>query len=234
MLKEILLEGNITANVKFFVSQWNNYSISSGLRYRTEEEKIAVLLSAVGEECFRMYENFPLTSEDKSTAENVLKAIVKYTVPNVNKRYERAMFNMTINKIKVAELSEKQLRELTENEEVNRVRQIPRSRSKERRNMKTKDRKRENSEFYDRKEKCNYCGYDKHNENEKCPAYGKQCNYCKKNNHFATVCLRNKNTKSNEEVNQMRHEENNEWQDEVIYSLGVGPSRENNCNAIKF
>lgn len=93
--KSISVTGDVAASVKYFMVSWNNYKIACGLGSRPEKEQIAVLLSCVGEDCYRHYENFPLTAQDKTSTENILKAIEKYLVPKANKRYERAMFNLT-------------------------------------------------------------------------------------------------------------------------------------------
>lgn len=93
--KPINMEGDLKINISYFISTWNNYSLASGLNKRPQEEQIAVLLSAIGEESYKRYENFPLTAEDRATANNVLKAIERHMVPETNPRYERAMFNLT-------------------------------------------------------------------------------------------------------------------------------------------
>lgn len=55
---------------------------------------MSVLLIAIGEECFKRYQNFPITQDDKSTCESLLQAIEKNLTPTINKRYERAVFNL--------------------------------------------------------------------------------------------------------------------------------------------
>lgn len=93
--KEIKLsEGDVTANFKYFKSQWTNYMTASGLSNSDEEVKKATLLSVIGEECHRRYENLPLSTEEKRTSETMLKAMEKYLTPQKNVRYERAVFNM--------------------------------------------------------------------------------------------------------------------------------------------
>lgn len=93
--KEIRLsEGDVTANFKYFKSQWTNYVTASGLGNSDENVKKATLLSIIGEECHRRYENLPLNEEEKATAESMLKALEKYLTPKKNVRYERAIFNM--------------------------------------------------------------------------------------------------------------------------------------------
>lgn len=88
-----ITEGNVKTNFKFFGTQWKEYLTASGLGSCTEEVKKATLLSAVGEECLRVYENLPLTEADRRTADTLLAAIEKHLAPTVNVRYERAIFN---------------------------------------------------------------------------------------------------------------------------------------------
>lgn len=88
------------ANVKYFKSIWENYALASGLHTRPQNEQIAVLLSAIGEDCYKCYENFPLTAEDRVTTVTLLAVIEKNLVPESNKRYERALFNLTAQKEK--------------------------------------------------------------------------------------------------------------------------------------
>lgn len=87
-------EGDISGNFNFFKLQWDNYIIASGIASQTEEVKISILLSTVGEDCLRMIQNFPLSTEDKATSSTLLAAIGRNMTPTVNIRYERAVFNM--------------------------------------------------------------------------------------------------------------------------------------------
>lgn len=90
----IISEGDLMVNFNFFKMQWNNYLIASGANAQTEEVKKSILLSAIGDECLKMYTNFPLTENDRANADNLLNAIERHLTPTVNKRYERAVFNM--------------------------------------------------------------------------------------------------------------------------------------------
>ncbi|CAH1366264.1 unnamed protein product [Tenebrio molitor] len=87
-------EGDIAENFKFFQRSWENYLKASGLSKRANDEQIAVLMTAVGDEVFKRFPNFNIEDEDQQTAEKVLKAIGRNLTPQVNKRYERAVFNL--------------------------------------------------------------------------------------------------------------------------------------------
>jgi hypothetical protein len=87
-------EGDITENFKFFQRSRENYLKASGLSKRANDEQIAVLMTAVGDEVFKRFPNFNIEDEDQQTGEKVLKAIGRNLTPQVNKRYERAVFNL--------------------------------------------------------------------------------------------------------------------------------------------
>lgn len=94
--KPIDLNGDVSANMKFFRATWENYKLASGLENSTEQEKIAVLQCALGEDCFKRFSNFPLSEDDRSTSNNLINAIERFIVPAHNRRYERAMFNTMV------------------------------------------------------------------------------------------------------------------------------------------
>nr|KAH0807779.1 hypothetical protein GEV33_015012 [Tenebrio molitor] len=87
-------EGDIAENFKFFQRSWENYLKASGLSKRANDEQIAVLMTAVGDEVFKRFPNFNIEDEDQQTAEKVLKAIGRNLTPQVNKRYKRVVFNL--------------------------------------------------------------------------------------------------------------------------------------------
>lgn len=96
MPKPIDFEGDLKANVNFFKATWKNYVLASGLSNRSEPERISVLLLAIGEKCFKLYENLPLSEEDRKTSDSLLEALTKHLLPEYNTRYERAIFNMAM------------------------------------------------------------------------------------------------------------------------------------------
>lgn len=66
--------------------------MASNLQDKDEDKKIAILLTAIGDDVFRRYNSLPLSDDDKSTEKKLLTALGKCFTPEVNKRYERAMF----------------------------------------------------------------------------------------------------------------------------------------------
>lgn len=93
-------DGDIIENFRFFQLQWNNYLVASGANANTEEIKKSTLLSAIGDDCLKMYTSFVLTEADEATEKSLLNAIGRNLTPVINKRYERAIFNLAIQKPK--------------------------------------------------------------------------------------------------------------------------------------
>lgn len=87
-------EGDISENFNFFKRSWNNYLIASGLGNQPEETKKAVLLTAIGEDVFKRYHNITFAEGEEETEKTLLEAIGKNLTPEINKRYERAIFNL--------------------------------------------------------------------------------------------------------------------------------------------
>lgn len=56
-------------NFNFFKLQWKNYLVASGAN--TEEVKKSILLVAIGDDCLKRYENFPLTPEERATSDTL-------------------------------------------------------------------------------------------------------------------------------------------------------------------
>lgn len=293
--KPIDLDGDLKVNMKYFIATWTNYSLASGLDKRPQAEQIAVLLSAIGEEAFKRYENFVLTDADKATAHSLLTAIEKCMVPETNPRYQRAMFNLTtqnenesidqyvnrlktmvktcryrcdaqgcnkdlsdeylldklcisirnvrlreklyddnkitledaINKIRVAELTERQLKELSNPGPsnvvaVNKIHRQSSSQKKER-PIVNKNDYRKSSEYTKRNDfvvKCKFCGRGHERDKEKCPAYQSKCSNCGKWNHFATVCNQKKHIKNVKTIGEDSENstDSDDERNEVVYT----------------
>lgn len=91
-------DGDVIDNFKFFQLQWNNYLVASGTDNKSEEVKKSTLLAAIGEDCLKRYTSFTLTDDDQLTEKSLLNAIGRNLMPVLNKRYERAMFNLATQK----------------------------------------------------------------------------------------------------------------------------------------
>lgn len=89
------IKSDIADNMKYFKLSWKNYLEAINLNIRPVKQQIATLLSAIGKDCLRRYENFILTQEDQVSYDAILSAIERNLLPTINKRYERAIFNTT-------------------------------------------------------------------------------------------------------------------------------------------
>lgn len=89
-----LTNGNISEQWNFFKSSWENYCVASDMNKQSNEKQIAVLLSCIGDELFKRYNNMNISADDKNTANRLIIAIGKQLTPEKNKRYERAIFNL--------------------------------------------------------------------------------------------------------------------------------------------
>lgn len=115
-----LKDGDIIGNFKFFQLQWNNYLVASGTDSKSEDVKKSTLLAAIGEDCLKRYTTFTLTDEDQLSEKNLLNAIGRNLMPIINKRYERAMFNLATQKGKESYVTYmNRLRKLIKNCEYN-------------------------------------------------------------------------------------------------------------------
>ena len=92
--------------------------------------------------------------------------------------------DLTLNKCidicRSKEVTDKQIKSLTEPEEINQVK------STKEKKQRTFERKKGLQSG--KKVSCNFCGYEHPPDKKKCPAWGKVCNRCKERNHFAKKC----------------------------------------------
>ena len=90
------IERDIAQNFEFFVKNWQNYCIATGIdKWSVEDEnkKVHMLLTAIGDQALLKYNHFNLTDDDKSSCIKVIKGIRKVLSGKKNVIYERAIFN---------------------------------------------------------------------------------------------------------------------------------------------
>lgn len=88
-------EGNVAENFRKFKQNFEIYLKASGLTTKTNDQKVAILLNAIGEEGVEIYNTFKFeTDTDKDNLEKVLSEFEKYTSPKKNVVYERYKFYM--------------------------------------------------------------------------------------------------------------------------------------------
>ena len=90
---EVTVTGEVIGNWQYFESSWNNYAIATGLVEKSEAVEVATLLPVMGQECFQIYENLPLTEAERKKSETILSKLKEHFQPERNVIYERYMFN---------------------------------------------------------------------------------------------------------------------------------------------
>jgi hypothetical protein len=55
-----------------FRTHWSTYSVANKLESIPVREKIAALLSTIGDDCLKFYNNLPLTENERNTADKIL------------------------------------------------------------------------------------------------------------------------------------------------------------------
>jgi len=71
-----------------FHQKWNNYEIASGLSDKTEEVKLATLLTVIGDDALTVYNTFKLSNGQKNVS-TVLSRFKEYCAPETNEIYNR-------------------------------------------------------------------------------------------------------------------------------------------------
>ncbi|KAJ8044320.1 hypothetical protein HOLleu_07045 [Holothuria leucospilota] len=73
--------------------QWENYCIATKLNEKEEKIRVATLLSVMGKECFRLFQNLDMPEENRKKEDQIKEALQKYFEPTRNVIYERYKFN---------------------------------------------------------------------------------------------------------------------------------------------
>lgn len=87
------MKGDIATNWETFKDSWENYAIATELTKKPPNVIVATLLTVMGNECFKVYKNLPLTEEEKKSAETILEKLTEEFQSKRNIIYERYLFN---------------------------------------------------------------------------------------------------------------------------------------------
>ena len=85
-------DGEASANWEFFLEQWQNYNVATGLAKKDKEIQAATLATVMGRECYTVLKNLELITSDRKDLEQVLEALTKHFTPKKNVIYERYVF----------------------------------------------------------------------------------------------------------------------------------------------
>ena len=85
--------GNSLNNWNYFKASWNNYVIATELNKKSKPVQVSTLLSVIGKECYEVYENLPLTVDERKDRDSIISKLTEYFEPQRNIIYERYLFN---------------------------------------------------------------------------------------------------------------------------------------------
>ena len=91
--KLIISGANKSTNWNIFKQTWNNFEIATGLQSRPEDQRLATLLSVVGNEALVVYNAFTWQENEIKSVETVIRKFEAYCKPKRNVTYERFIFN---------------------------------------------------------------------------------------------------------------------------------------------
>lgn len=170
-------EGNVAENWRRFKQNYDVYIVAAEHSRKTKKERPCILLKLAGEDAVERHNSFTFDEGVDRDDPDVLK-------------------QKALSICSSSELSEQQVKNLADNEDVHEVsslRSYESRRDKRRqRQLKKPDSSEQSREATETKmiNKCRGCG-GKHMPKQ-CPAFGKTCHNCNKKNHFARACLKGK------------------------------------------
>lgn len=83
---------NRSLNWDLFKQTWSNYEVATGLRNASDEQRLATLLSIIGNEALMVYNAFTWPANEARTVELALQRFEIYCKPKRNITYERYIF----------------------------------------------------------------------------------------------------------------------------------------------
>ncbi|XP_038055820.1 uncharacterized protein LOC119727829 [Patiria miniata] len=87
------MKGDQVSNWQFFKASWQNYLVATELDKKDTSIHVATLLTVMGKECYEVYENLPLTEEQRKSPQQILTSLGAHFDPKRNVVYKRFMFN---------------------------------------------------------------------------------------------------------------------------------------------
>ena len=69
------------------------YAIATELNKKSKPVQVSTLLSIIGKECYEVYENLPLTVDERKDSDSIISKLTEYFEPKRNIIYERYLFN---------------------------------------------------------------------------------------------------------------------------------------------
>ena len=85
---------NLDTTWKLWHRQWKNYNIATGLQEKSEEVKVATLLTCIGPEAMLILDGLCTNEEEQKTVDSIVEKFQAYCVVRPNETYERYKFNI--------------------------------------------------------------------------------------------------------------------------------------------
>ena len=83
---------NRTFNWELFKQTWLNYEIATELNEKTDQIRVATLLSIIGNDALQVYNAFVWNEHDQLTTDNIIAKFETYCKPKRNISYEQYIF----------------------------------------------------------------------------------------------------------------------------------------------
>ena len=88
------IRGNLATNWRHFKRVWENYEISTGLKYKDDELHVATLLTCIDGDALSVYDGLKFQNDkDRKNIIKVLQVLEDFCIGQTNEIYERYTFN---------------------------------------------------------------------------------------------------------------------------------------------
>ena len=84
----MIMLGNSLNKWNYFKASWNNYAIATELNKKSKQLQVSTLLSIMGKECYEVYENLPLTVDERNDSDSIISKLTEYFEPQRSIIYE--------------------------------------------------------------------------------------------------------------------------------------------------
>jgi hypothetical protein len=86
---QLVFDSNIQKNYEKFKQKFDLYLRANNLQNKEDERKIAIFLSAAGDEAIEIFNTFKISEEDKKKFDCVVGEFEKYCKPRSNETFNR-------------------------------------------------------------------------------------------------------------------------------------------------
>ena len=90
------LTGVLATNWEPFKDNWENYVIATELQKKPQKVVVATLISIMGQECYKIYKNLPLSDAERKSSSTIIEKLTAEFESKRNIIYERYLYNSTI------------------------------------------------------------------------------------------------------------------------------------------